>query len=146
MVTTNINPVNDILLLIAFVGGVFIYARGRIPQQTIKNLQDLVDSQGRTILELKEARIEDAAKIGELTGIVQSYKELPFASFKDLAEGIQEVVKISKANTEISKQNAHSNQLILETLQGSARLAKDAQANGGLLVKTKDANPLKVTT
>lgn len=39
---------------------------------------------------------------------------------------------------------AKSNKEILDTLQGSAALAKEAQADGGLLVKTKSDNPLDV--
>jgi hypothetical protein len=115
MVSTTFNPINDILLLIVFVGGVIVYSRSRIPSQTIKNLQDLADSQTKTIAELKVARIEDAKAIGVLQGQVQSYKELPFESFKDLSVGIKEVVKVSK-------DNAVSNQKILEVLQVTARI------------------------
>lgn len=116
MVTTNINPLNDILLAIAFVGGVIVYTRGRIPQQTIKNLQDLVDSQTKSIAELKESRIEDAKAIGTLQGQVKVYKELPL---KSLADGIKEVANISK-------ENATSNQKILEVLTTTAAInAKD---------------------
>lgn len=115
MVSTTFNPINDILLAIVFVGGIIVYSRSRIPAQTIKNLQDLVDSQTKTIAELKEARIEDAKAIGVLQGQVQSYKELPFESFKDLSVGIKEVVKISK-------DNAQSNQQILQVLQATAKI------------------------
>jgi hypothetical protein len=119
MVSANFNPVNDVILLIVFVGGVVVYSRSRIPAQTIKNLQDLTDSQAKSIAELKEARIEDSRLIGELKGQLQAYKELPFESFKDLSVGIKEVVKISK-------DNAHSNQLILESLLTTAKInAKD---------------------
>lgn len=48
--------------------------------------------------------------------------------------------KLAKATISTAK----SNQDILSTLQGSAKAAKAAQADGGLLVKTKVDNPLDV--
>lgn len=115
MITTNINPVNDILLAIAFVGGVFIYTRGRIPQQTIKNLQDLADSQTKSITELKEGRIEDAKVMARLEGQLALYKELPL---RELANGIKNVVRISK-------DNADSNHKILNELKKSSIIAAE---------------------
>lgn len=105
VVSTTFNPVNDLVVLIAFVGGVIVYTHSRIPQQTIKNLQDLTDSQSKSIAELKEARVEDAKLIGKLQGQVESYKELPL---KELAEGIKQV--------------ASSNNEILLTLQTTAQI------------------------
>jgi hypothetical protein len=114
-ISTTFNPVNDLVVLIVFVGGVFAYARTRIPQQTIKNLQDLVASQTQSIAELKERGIEDAKAISKLEGQIAVYKELPL---RELADGIKEVVKISK-------DNAISNQKILETLQSTAKINEE---------------------
>lgn len=108
MVVTNFNPINDVLLLIVFVGGVIAYSRSRIPSQTIKNLQDLADSQGKSITELKEGRINDARIIGDLQGQVKVYKELPL---RELAEGIKEI--------------GNSNKLILQELQKTSIIASD---------------------
>lgn len=111
-ITTNFNPVNDGIVLIIFLGSIIVYSRSRIPQQTIKNLQDLSDSQilrinqqEASIAELKEGRVEDAKTIGKLQGQIESYKELPL---QELANGIKEV--------------AVSNKKILDTLQTTARI------------------------
>jgi hypothetical protein len=137
VVTANFNPVNDIILAIVFIGGVIVFSRTRIPRQTIKDLQDHVAAQDLIINDLKEARIEDAKTIGVLQGQIQSYRDLPFESFKDLAVGIREVVKISK-------DNAASNQKILEVLTSSANIAAASANDGGLLVKTKANTPVTV--
>jgi hypothetical protein len=122
--------IQDILLAVGLFGGIIIYRKQNIPQQTIKNLQDLTDSQTKSIAELKEARITDARTIGELQGQVKSYKELPL---RELADGIKEVVNISR-------DNATSNQKILETLQTTAKINaedRDVLTNQNLHIKTE---------
>lgn len=112
MITTNINPVNDILLAIAFVGGVIVYARGRIPQQTIQNLQDLVSAYEKRIKILEDdlrtnskLQFTTSSALAELQGQVKVYKELPL---QELADGIKEV--------------SISNKQILQTLQITAKI------------------------
>lgn len=127
---TDYGLIQDILLAVGLFGGVILYRKQNIPQQTIKNLQDLTDSQTKSIAELKEARIADARTIGELQGQVKSYKELPL---RELADGIKEVVSISR-------DNATSNQKILETLQTTAKInAEDRNVltNQNLHIKTE---------
>jgi di/tripeptidase len=109
-VTTNFNPVNDIILAVVFFGGTFVYARSRIPQQTIQNLQELVSAYEKRIKVLEDdlrtnnkLQFTTAAALAELQGQVKVYKELPL---QELADGIKEV--------------SDSNQKILETLQATS--------------------------
>ena len=148
----NTQTVQDIIGIIVIVGGTLLYWKSRVPAQTIKNLQASNDS----YVELDRAReasvaalkkqIEDnedkhreevkafVRQIGELTGQIQVYKELPL---RELADGIKQVV-------ELTKDNATSNQQILETLRESATTLSSEKRDGGLLVKTKDGTPLEV--
>ena len=119
MVTTNINPINDILLGIAFIGGVIIYARTKIPRQEVADLKSLLDTQGKTIEELKKARLEDTKLIGKLQGQIETYKELPL---QELANGIKKV--------------GEGQDKILQVLQTSAEIAAKSASDGGLLVRT----------
>jgi hypothetical protein len=140
-ITTTFNPVNDGIVLVVFIVGIIAASRTRIPRQTIKDLQAHVAAQDLIIADLKEARVQDAAKIGKLEGLLQSYKELPFASFKDLADGME---RVSQSNDAILEEVKTSNAAILEELKAGARVALATQNDGGILVKTKDSKPLKV--
>lgn len=144
--------IQDAVIAIAAVGGIFLYLKGHIPQQTIKNLEASNDSYVKLdatrqknieALELKVKEIIDnhAAEklewtkaIAELQGQIKVYKELPL---RELADGIAKVV-------DISRDNALSNQKILETLQESAATLNTEKRDGGLLVKTNDGTPLEV--
>lgn len=119
MVSTTFNPINDLVVMVVFIGGVIAYSRGRIPQQTIKNLQDLTDAQAKSLIaqakaieELKDLRVADVKSIGRLEGQISLYKELPL---RELAKGIKEV--------------SDSNKQILTTLQATAKInAEDRSA------------------
>ena len=119
--TLNSQAVEDILAAVVLIGGIIVYSKGRIPQQTIKNLQDSNDS----YIELDKARqksiealegkikevidnhanekLEWTRAVADLAGQVKVYKDLPL---KELAEGI--------------KQNNIISNHILETLKSSA--------------------------
>lgn len=130
MVTTNFNPINDIVLLVVFVGGVIVYAKSRIPRQTIKDLQAHANAQDLTIKDLRDSKEQLIKAIGVLEGQVKTYKELPL---QELANGINEVVKISR-------DNAESNQKILETLQATAAINaedRDVLTNQNKHIKTE---------
>ena len=130
MVTTNFNPINDIVLLVVFVGGVIVYAKSRIPCQTIKDLQAHANAQDLIIKDLRDSKEQLIKAIGVLEGQVKTYKELPL---QELANGINEVVKISR-------DNAESNQRILETLQATAAINaedRDVLTNQNKHIKTE---------
>ena len=74
--------------------------------------------------------LENQKAISNLEGQLATYKEIPL---KSIAESLQAIPTL-----------VASNQKILDTLTGSASIAKDEQAAGGLLVKTERANPLDV--
>jgi hypothetical protein len=133
--------IQDVLLAITIIGGSILYARNRIPQQNVQNLTALTDTYEKRIAalesELKDnhnLQLQNVAAIADLQGQVKVYKELPL---QELADGIKEVVRISK-------DNALSNQQILETLQQSASTLSNEKHDGGLLVKTRDGSPLEV--
>jgi metal-dependent amidase/aminoacylase/carboxypeptidase family protein len=150
--TINGQIVQDVIIGITLVGGVLLYLKGHVPQQTIKNLEAANDSYVKLdatrqksieALELKVKEIIDrhtaeklewTQAVAELQGQIKVYKELPL---RELADGIAKVV-------DISKENAISNQHILETLRESAGTHSAEKNDGGLLVKTKDGKPLGV--
>lgn len=78
----------------------------------------------------QELHLENQKSISNLEGQLATYKEIPL---KSIAASLEQLPKL-----------VESNQEILDTLKGSAVTAEKAQANGGLLVKTKEENPLDV--
>jgi hypothetical protein len=115
MVSTTFNPINDIILAIVFVGGVVAYSRSRIPRQTIKDLQEHAKGQDLLIQDLRAAKEQLIKSLGILEGQVKTYKELPL---RELAEGIKEVVNLTR-------ENAESNKAILEQLKSTAEIAAE---------------------
>jgi len=116
MVNLNSQLIQDVIAGIVLIGGIVVYSRGRVPQQTIKNQAILIDTYEKRLLALEEKTKEDAkmhtdnAKaIARLQGQVDLYKELPL---RELADGIGKIV--------------NTNAQILATLQSSATtLIKD---------------------
>lgn len=130
LVSTTFNPVNDIVLLVVFISGVVVTSHSKIPRQNVIDLQALNSTQDTRIKALEEERLADAKIIGTLEGQVQTYKELPL---RELADGIKEVV-------DISKENARSNQAILDQLKRTAVIAaqdRDVLTNQNLHIKTE---------
>ena len=78
----------------------------------------------------QKLHLENQKAISNLEGQLATYKEIPLQS---IAESLQAIPKL-----------VDSNQKILDTLQGSAKIAEKEQSDGGLLVKTKETNPLDV--
>lgn len=117
----NGQAVQDLVIAIGLIGGTLLYYKSRLPRQTIKDQVSYIAAQEKRISDLERGRAEDMKAIATLEGQIQVYKELPL---RELADGIKEVVKISKTN-------ADSNQKILQTLKDSALIAasKDAGIN-----------------
>lgn len=102
MISMESQLAQDVIAGIVFVGGIVVYARGRIPQQTIKNLSVLTDTYEKRIKALEDElrqnhqlQLKNVAAIGELQGQVNVYKELPL---QELADGIK---KVADSNDEI---------------------------------------------
>ena len=111
--------IQDILIAIGLFGGIFLYRKGSTPQKNIQNLTSLTDTYEKRIRALEDEiksnhkiQLENVAAISDLQGQVKVYKELPLQT---LADGIKEVVTISK-------DNATSNKAILQVLQKTAKI------------------------
>lgn len=127
--------IQDVIAGIILIGGVVVYSRARVPQQVIKNLQQLTDTYEKRIKALEDElknnhliQLQNVAAISDLQGQVKVYKELPL---QELADGI---LKVSITNTEI-----------LETLKQSAlvlvkdtRKAEEAVAGVAKTLEAKD--------
>ena len=103
MTTLNSQLVQDVVAGVVFVGSLIVYTRGRIPQQTIKNLEESnksyveLDKARQLSIQHLENRLTEIAKahtderlqltkdIGDLQGQIKVYKELPL---RELADGI----------------------------------------------------------
>lgn len=113
------------IVSVAVVG--FYAVRSKVKNENLKDLQDRVDilEKERELSRLQH--LENQKAIAHLEGQLATYKEIPLKSIANSLE------KLTESNT-----------AILETLKGSAVVAREAQAEGGLLVKTKESNPLDV--
>jgi hypothetical protein len=133
------NAVSDIfyiLSILCLIGGAILVIKSRIPQLTIKNLQQLNDTYEKRITALEEKIKEDAhlhventKAIANLQGQIKIYKELPLQA---LADGMERVVEISKVN-------ADSNAQILKVLQTTSRINaedRDVLTNQNQHIKT----------
>jgi len=148
MIELNSQYVQDFVALVIFTGSVLVYRNGRIPQQTIKNLEDSnksyieLDKARQAAIDALEKKVQDVTDkhtaerlelnkaISTLEGQIQVYKELPL---RELADGIKEVVIISR-------DNATSNKAILNQLQSTAGIAaedREVLTNQDLHIKTK---------
>ena len=90
----------------------------RIPKQTIEQQKDLIQALTGRIEDLEKSHendvknhLESVKAIANLQGKIDVYKEIPL---KDIADSMKQM---SKVNSEIAK----SNDLILRTLQKSAK-------------------------
>jgi hypothetical protein len=135
--------IQDILIAIGLIGGVIVYAKGRIPQQTIKNLQASnesyveLDKARQASLKDLEKKLQDAIKthadekiqwttgIADLQGQIKVYKELPL---QKLADGIDNLILLTQ-------DNAKSNYKILKVLTTKAKI--DAQDRDVLTNQSK---------
>jgi len=119
--------IQDILITIGLVGGIIVYSRGRIPQQTIKNLEESnksyteLDKARQANIDALEVKVQNVITahreevlqltktLADLQGQIKVYKELPL---QQLAEGMRDVV--------------NGNRQIVTLLTNSAtRLVKD---------------------
>jgi len=121
--------IQDTLIAVGLLGGTLLYYKGRVPQQTIKNLTEVNASYVELnstyekrikALELqaqddKSKHLENTKSIARLQGQVDLYKELPL---RELADGIKEVAILTK-------DNAESNKAILNQLKATAGIAAE---------------------
>jgi hypothetical protein len=130
----NGQAIQDLVVLGMFVVGILVAYKisksSRLPADTIKNLKEsnesLIGLNATREAEIKklaeEVHANDAAhseevlklnkEISVLEGQIKVYKELPL---RELADGIKEVVKLSRDNANINKQ-------VLEVLSKKAEI------------------------
>ena len=135
--TLNSQAVHDVLIAVTLIGGSILYARNRIPQQNVKQLTSLTNTYEKRIKALEDEiksnhlqQLDNVRAIADLQGQVKVYKELPL---RELADGIKEIVNISK-------KNAESNRAILKQLQSTAGIAaedRDVLANSNKHIRTE---------
>ncbi len=130
MSVVNSQLIQDVVAGIVLIGGIIVYSRGRIPQQTIKNLTSLTDTYEKRIKALEDElkdnhtlQIQNVAAIADLQGQVKVYKELPL---QELADGIKKV--------------SDSNEKILKVLQDTSEINaqdRDVLTNQNLHITTE---------
>lgn len=147
----NLNAYLNILSLVALAVVAFYVVRSKVKNENLKDLQARVEILERERAETarlhtqereetarlqaeerernQQQHLENQKAIANLEGQLATYKEIPL---KSIAESL---VKITD-----------SNDVIMNSLLGSAKEAKEAQADGGLLVKTNPKGPLLVET
>lgn len=98
---------------VSFIIGGILYARSKVPSQTISNYKDLTESQEKRISALEaqaaidhQNHIDNIKAVADLQGQIKVYKELPL---QEMAAAMQD---ISTVNQGIAK----SNQMILDKL------------------------------
>jgi hypothetical protein len=129
-VTANINIVTDTFYFLFLIVATYLIIKTRVPQQTIENQRQLIDTYEKRINALEDElkanhriQLDNIAAISELQGQVKIYKELPW---KELTDGIKEV--------------AESNQMILNELQKTATIAaedRDVLTNQNLHIRSE---------
>lgn len=117
----------------AFILGGILYARSKVPTQTIQNYKLLTESQEKRIKALEDQskadqknHIDNVKALADLQGQIKVYKELPL---QEMAAAMQ---KISAVNEVI----AESNKKILERLDSSAHLLADEKSQTSKEVTT----------
>lgn len=123
----NLNVYLNVLSLVSLAVVGFYVVRSKVKNENIKDLLDRVAILEKERDEARLQHVENQKAIANLEGQLSTYKEIPLKSIAD------SLVMLTESNNNI-----------LETLRGSAKIAKDAQGDGGLLVKTKVDNPLDV--
>lgn len=121
---------NEILSVTGYilgVGGALAILFSRTKNDNIVDLKDRVGILEKERENAREQHLENQKAIANLEGQLATYKEIPLKSIAGSLEKLSE-----------------SNALILDTLKGSAQIARAAQSNGGMLVKTEVGNPLDV--
>lgn len=121
----DLNLAINIAGFIAFISGGFLYAKSKVPIQTIQNYKLLSESQDKRIKALEDQstvdhqnHLESIKAIADLQGQIKVYKELPL---QEMAQAMQ---RISVVNEGI----AASNKQILRRLESSAvTLAKNTE-------------------
>lgn len=117
--------VQDVLVAITIVGGSALYYKGRLPRQTVKDLQAHVQAQDLIIGDMQKERDSDRQALANLQGQLKVYKDIPL---KELADGINKVNAMTERNFQVNTEVAASNEKILGALTSSAvTLVRDTQ-------------------
>jgi len=136
-----LNDIYDVVsvVLIVVISLLYLFSANRkvndsAATELIANLQKLRETDrqdfNNRLKILEDQRLEDTKAIAEMQGQIKVYKELPL---RELADGIKEVVVISKDNAESNKQ-------ILEQLKSTAKIAaedRDVLTNSNKHIKTE---------
>lgn len=111
---------------LGFIVGSLLYARSKVPNQTITNYKLLTESQEKRIAALEEQKkldqetqVENIKAIADLQGQLKTYKDLPL---KEIAEALGKI--------------SNSNELILSTLNKSAVILADEKTAPGKVTTT----------
>lgn len=128
MESSSYQLIQDLVIGITFIGGLFLYTRNRIPQRNVQQLTALTDTYEKRIASLEtdvkgyhDTIIENARAIADLQGQIKVYKELPL---RELADGIKKV--------------GVSNEKILAVLQTTSNLSsEDIITNQDQHIKTE---------
>lgn len=129
-VTTNINLVTDTFYLLFLVVAAYLVIKTRVPQQTIENQKQLIDTYEKRINSLEEQQLESIKALADLQGQLKTYKEVPL---ENIASALH---SISTVNQSI----AESNRLILGELKNTAIIAaqdRDVLTNQNLHVRNE---------
>ena len=115
---------------VSFIIGGILYARSKVPSQTIQNYKELAESQEKRISALEaqatidyQNHIDNIKDVADLQGQIKVYKEL---ALQEMAAAMQD---ISTVNQGI----ARNNQLILDKLNSQT----------GVVVRQKPAKKVK---
>lgn len=85
---------------------------------------------------LESEKLQFIKDLASMQGQIDVLKSIPLVNIDTTLKNIEK----------FNRNLAETNKAILLTLRGSAETAAEAQADGGLLVKTKADNPLVVET
>lgn len=117
----------SVLGYLAGVIGAFILIFSRVKNENLKDLQERVKILEAERNLAQQQHLENQKAISNLEGQLATYKEIPL---KSIASSLE---KLSISNVEI-----------LAILQSSAIISQKEKNDGGILVKTRETNPLNV--
>jgi hypothetical protein len=107
----------DVIAYVALAGGAILMLLSRVKNENLKDLKERVEILEKERTYAHEQHLENQKAISNLEGQLKTYKEIPLTKIADSLESL-----------------AVSNNEIRDTIKNS----------GGMLVQTKDKNPLAV--
>lgn len=133
----DIQHFNTFITVTGYISLVFssvLVLTSRVKTANLNDLKERVDILEKELKYAHEQQHDNQKAIANLEGQLTTYKEIPLKSIASSLEKLAE-------NTRTTEK---SNSLILKILKESALIASHAADDGGVLVKTKKANPLSV--